>query len=478
MVVIEFVCSADVMKQTIASETGFFKKSSSSIESLATDFIHDCHSFCDKHFAHPDSFFLTYSSHSVDQALRELRPGPLNMIPFRGADSTLQKKILNDWLLANKDKADSAPRFICILPEHWTMESTIEPIVEAPELLKGPVFISKIRGKNAECSSIEHPSLTLSGSVIGATELNYSLTQINAEILAEIHPLGLSETTNQSTSIYFDTDNTPAKPENRLVDLVLTDTGLSKIEAVSSLRKILSMELSEAAATMESLPTTIRTNLDRTIASSLSAKLESAGFSVNLVSTALELSSPAPSPAQKSSTSGEVEHSGGAKRNVRIVGNMDWFRVAEQPDSPSALPAVFREMRDLSSRDPQGNQQKVVEALGAYVGGRFVADNLFGWETYFPADTYGEFEATQVRVIGFDFSEQPLPSCKVEAIFDIPLKDGITVKDVMNWDEADLQGDLYSAVTFYWDLDEIEELEELDLTVGDHNGCEASILQH
>ncbi len=476
MVVIEFVCSADVMKQTIASETGFFKKSASSIESLATDFIHDCLTFCDKHFAQPNSFFLTYSSHSVDQALRELRSGPLNMIPFRGADSTLQKKILNDWLLANKHKADSAPRFLCVLSESWTMESTIEPIIEAPELLKGPVFISKIHGQNADCSSIEHPSLTLSGSVIGATELNYSLTQISTDILAEILPLGLSEAMDQSRSISADTDNTPAKPENRLVDLVLIDTGLSKIEAVRSLRKILSMELSDASATIESLPATVKTDVDKTIASDLLAKLESAGFSVNLVSTAPELSSSPPSPVQQSSTSGEVEHSGGAQRKVRIVGNMDWFRVAEQPDSPSALPAVFREMSDLSTRDPQGNQQKVVEALGGYVGGRFVADNLTGWKTYFNADTYGEFEATQVRVIGFDFSEQPLPSCKVEAIFDIPLKDGITVEEVMNWDETELQGDLYSAVTFYWDLDEIEELEDLDLTVGDHNGCEASIV--
>lgn len=317
MVVIEFVCSADVMKQTIASETGFFKKSSSSIESLATDFIHDCKNFCDKHFAQTDSFFLTYSSHSVDQALRELRSGPMNMIPFRGADSTLQKKILNDWLLANKDKADSAPRFICVLPENWAMESTIEPIIESPELLKGPVFISKIHGKNAECSSIEHPSLTLSGSVIGATELNYSLTQINAEILSELQPLGLSEATDQSTSISVDTDNTPAKPENRLVDLVLTDTSLSKIEAVRTLRKILSMELSEAAATMESLPTTIRASLDRTIASSLSAKLESAGFSASLVSTAPDGLDPAPAPVQQSTTSDEFSHDG--KTNLKTL---------------------------------------------------------------------------------------------------------------------------------------------------------------
>ena len=91
---------------------------------------------------------------------------------------------------------------------------------------------------------------------------------------------------------------------------------------------------------------------------------------------------------------------------------MDWFRVAEQPVSASILPSVFREMKDLWTRDPQGNRQKVIEALGAYVGGRFVADNLTGWDTYFNADTYGEFEATKVRVIGFDFSEQPFHHAK------------------------------------------------------------------
>ena len=38
------------------------------------------------------------------------------------------------------------------------------------------------------------------------------------------------------------------------------------------------MELSEAAATMESLPTTIRASLDRTIASGLLAKLSQRDF--------------------------------------------------------------------------------------------------------------------------------------------------------------------------------------------------------
>ena len=55
----------------------------------------------------------------------------------------------------------------------------------------------------------------------------------------------------------------------------------------------------------------------------------------------------------------------------------------------------------------------------------FVADNLDDWEGYFDESSYGEFPAESIHVVGFDFSTQPLPLCKAEAWFEVPLKDDV-----------------------------------------------------
>ena len=111
-----------------------------------------------------------------------------------------------------------------------------------------------------------------------------------------------------------------------------------------------------------------------------------------------------------------------------------------------------------------------------YYGERQGDDSHDFWEEFFNEESYGEFEAAKINVVGIDFSEKPIPMCKVEAWFDVPLKEGILKNDVIKWNEENLDNHLTDAVIFFWDLDEIEELEELDLTVGDHNGCEAEIV--
>ena len=154
---------------------------------------------------------------------------------------------------------------------------------------------------------------------------------------------------------------------------------------------------------------------------------------------------------------------------LRVGGNMDWFRVAEQPSSIDQLPPVFSEMKKIWEEDPEKNYDRIVESLSPYIGGRFVADNLFDWEHYFDDVSDGEFEAIEVNVAGIDFSHEPLPLCKVEAVFEVPLRKGVSKEDVVDWGEDEL----FSAVVFYWNL---EDFEDLDLTVGDHSGCEAYIL--
>ena len=137
---------------------------------------------------------------------------------------------------------------------------------------------------------------------------------------------------------------------------------------------------------------------------------------------------------------------------VRILGNMKWFRVAEQPDRLDLLPPVFAEMKDLWSLDSLVNSEKIAECLAPYIGGCFVAENLSDWDNFFSDATFGEFDASEVNVVGFDFSEQPIPSCKVEATFDIPLK-RVSVTTSYGAKRAWATS---AAVIFYWDLYECE----------------------
>ena len=157
---------------------------------------------------------------------------------------------------------------------------------------------------------------------------------------------------------------------------------------------------------------------------------------------------------------------------VRCYGNMDWFRVAEQPPSFEALPVAFLEAKKLWSSSGEKQIGKVCELLSPFVGARFVAPNLDGWEEFLVQESFGEFEANRINVAGIDFSSEPIPLCKAEAWFDLPLKPGVDKSAFEMWAQ---NADLYSAVVFYWALD-AEELQELDLTVGDHSGAEASIV--
>jgi hypothetical protein len=152
-------------------------------------------------------------------------------------------------------------------------------------------------------------------------------------------------------------------------------------------------------------------------------------------------------------------------------GNMDWFRVAEQPSGFEVLPEEFTRAEKLWSSSGEKRIGEVCALLAPFVGARFVASNLDGWEEFLSEETFGEFEATKINVAGIDFSSRPLPLCKAEAWFDLPLKQGVDKSVFEQWAQ---NAELYSAVAFYWALD-AEELQELDLTVGDHSGAEALI---
>lgn len=163
------------------------------------------------------------------------------------------------------------------------------------------------------------------------------------------------------------------------------------------------------------------------------------------------------------------------KNVVTVYGNMKWFRVAEQPPESDFLPFEMARARAQWEAEPQGNLEEVIKLVSPFVGGRFVADNLAGWRDLLTEDTFGEFEASRLRVVGVDFSNTPIPLCKVEGWFDLPLKDGVSQSDVDRWIDENHNGELFSALSFYWDFDN-PKLDDLDLTVADHMGAEAVVI--
>ncbi len=105
-----------------------------------------------------------------------------------------------------------------------------------------------------------------------------------------------------------------------------------------------------------------------------------------------------------------------------------------------------------------------------------MADNLTGWEDYLRQDTLGEFEASIVRMVAVDFSSAPIPLCKAEGWFDLPLKQGVSRSEFEHWLAENHDGELYGAICFYWNF-AAPELEDLDLTFGDHHGAEGVIIE-
>jgi hypothetical protein len=160
---------------------------------------------------------------------------------------------------------------------------------------------------------------------------------------------------------------------------------------------------------------------------------------------------------------------------VTVYGNMKWFRVAEQPKYLDLLPTKIVQAKNLWDTGKEVNSPAVIELVEPFVGGLFVADNLEGWRGLLKEETFGEFEASSIRLVGVDFSSSPIPLCKVEGWFDLPLKDGVSRSDFERWIDRDHQGELFSGISFYWNFS-APELEDLDLTVGDHLGAEALVI--
>lgn len=158
-------------------------------------------------------------------------------------------------------------------------------------------------------------------------------------------------------------------------------------------------------------------------------------------------------------------------------GNMDWFEVAEQPEAFKELPKEFKTAYDLWKKGAEEHHDKIAELLSPYVIAKFLPANISGWEELFAdPDGHGqpEFAAVSVRVAGVDFSATPIPKCKAEAIFRVPVTEGFgECEDFDTWQE---ENDYFaSGISFGWNVPRTAATEEIDLMFGDHSGCECVV---
>ena len=162
---------------------------------------------------------------------------------------------------------------------------------------------------------------------------------------------------------------------------------------------------------------------------------------------------------------------------TRVYANMKWFNVGDQAASFDDLPEEFKTAHGLWKADKKKNASKILELVGPFVGARLVLCNVSGWEELFadPAgDGFPEIEASTINVVGIDFAAEPLPSCKAEAYFDVPVtKDFAKVSDLDDWQS---ENDTFTgAVIFYWNVPRSDSTEDLDFAVGDHSGGECVV---
>ena len=150
-----------------------------------------------------------------------------------------------------------------------------------------------------------------------------------------------------------------------------------------------------------------------------------------------------------------------------FYGNMKWWDPVEDPSDISFLPPEFAKAKALWDQDGEANFGAINELLGHFVRGLFCTMNIRGGEELF-TDLDDEVEATKVHVAGYDFTNKNVPFVKSEAIFDVDVVDGFESIDLDEWEENN--DGLYSAMSFYWELD--DEYENIDLTWANHQGRE------
>lgn len=160
---------------------------------------------------------------------------------------------------------------------------------------------------------------------------------------------------------------------------------------------------------------------------------------------------------------------------VTLYASMKWFEPAEQPENEN-IPDSLKKAKDLWEEDKEKNSAEIFGILHKFVKARFLAEELSGTTDIFEIDEclYGEVPMKSIRVVGVDFQGGgPIPSVKAEAIFELKPSGDFSSEEFSAWQE---DNELTDGVSFYWEFSDRED-EELDLTFGDHQGCECVVVE-
>lgn len=171
------------------------------------------------------------------------------------------------------------------------------------------------------------------------------------------------------------------------------------------------------------------------------------------------------------------ENTKGPQRNqntFKLKALIESFSVAEQPDSEDSLPKNILEAKKIWEEIAYKSSDRVVELVKHHISCSFVAENIDDWRRLLRDENGGEFEANEIIVTDVDFSNGPLPLVSLACTFVLPLAESVSAEDV----EGELENDCWGwggCIIPRWHFSEELGLEDLDLTVGEHNGVEITV---
>ena len=118
---------------------------------------------------------------------------------------------------------------------------------------------------------------------------------------------------------------------------------------------------------------------------------------------------------------------------------------------------------------------RAIKSIKQHISCRFIAENIDDWRRILSDHNHGEFEAYEIKVTDVDFSDGPLPLLTLECQFTLPLAQSVSAEDIA----SDLEGDAWrweNCIIPRWEFPSSMVLEDLDLTIGEHNGIELVVI--
>lgn len=150
-----------------------------------------------------------------------------------------------------------------------------------------------------------------------------------------------------------------------------------------------------------------------------------------------------------------------------LYANVDWFTVPDELDENN-LPQEVTSARQMWENNSNKSSPELCSQIEKLITCQYLAENMSGWEEYFPNITFGEFAACKVNVVGVEFTGAALPSVRAEAWIPVSILENVNDDDLEEWAES--EWGLQSGIMWSWKL-EIDE--DVDLAMEEHSGAEA-----